>query len=117
MLIGMIKTKNDDEVVTKGWFREAMKEAIDEFAIIVNKGFVGMESRMAKQEDLLALTARVDRFESRFDKFEKNTDGNFDKVFLELKEIRKQINNNEVDTRDDVVDIQARLTKLEKKTS
>ena len=45
----MIKTNNDEnEAVTKGWFREAMREAIGEFAMIVNKSFVGVESRMGE---------------------------------------------------------------------
>ena len=40
---GYGKTKNDDDkVVTKGWFREA----ISEFAIIVNKSFDGISREL-----------------------------------------------------------------------
>ena len=123
MLIGMIKTKNDDdEAMTKGWFREAMREAMGEFAVIVNKSFVGVESRMgriesrmgsvestmAKQEDLLALIKRLD-------KFEKYTENRFDDVYRELKNIREDIKR--IDARAEILDLQIRVTKLEKKTS
>jgi hypothetical protein len=59
-MIKIQKINDDsDEVVTKGWFRTAFREGIDELAMLINKSFVGVESRMAKQEDLLALTERV----------------------------------------------------------
>ena len=126
MLIGMIKTKNDEnEVVTKGWFREAMREAIGEFAIIVNKSFDGVETRIEKldermevhfksiestmtgmRDDILALTQRID-------KLEKYVDNRFDGISRELKEIRKEIKT--VDKRAEIFDLQARVTKLEKK--
>jgi uncharacterized protein Yka (UPF0111/DUF47 family) len=117
MIIGMIKTKNDnDEVVTKGWFREAMRESIDEFAMIVNKSFTEMESRMDARfgkiestivgikEDILALTQRID-------KLEKYIDNRFDGIARELKEIRKEI--KAIDIRADIFDLRSRVTKLE----
>jgi predicted nucleic acid-binding Zn-ribbon protein len=126
MIIGMIKTKNDDdEVVTKGWFREAMRESIGEFAMIVNKSFVGVESRIGRlesrmdahfekiestmagiKEDILALTQRID-------KLEKYVDNRFDGIARELKEIRKEIKTTDV--RADIFDLRSRVTKLEQK--
>jgi predicted nucleic acid-binding Zn-ribbon protein len=127
MIIGMIKTKNDDnEVLTKGWFREAMREAMDEFAIIVNKSFVGVELRigeleermdarfekiessMATKDDIIALTQRID-------KLEKYIDNRFDGIARELKEIRKEIKT--IDVRADIFDLRSRVTKLEQKAS
>ena len=115
----MIKTKDDDnEVVTKGWFREAMRESIDEFAMIVNKSFVEMESRMdarfgkiestmaGMKEDILALTQRID-------KLEKYIDNRFDGISRELKEIRKEIKT--IDVRADIFDLRSRVAKLEQK--
>jgi polyhydroxyalkanoate synthesis regulator phasin len=114
----MIKTKNDDaEVMTKGWFREAMRESIDEFARIVNKSFVEMESRMdarfgkiestmATKEDILTLTQRID-------KLEKYVNNRFDSISRELKEIRKEI--KAIDVRADIFELRSRVTKLEQK--
>lgn len=115
--MGMVKTQNDDdEVVTKGWFREAMREAIGEFAIIVNKSFVEMEARMDARfghiesnmatmaEDIRALTQRID-------KLEKYVDQRLDAITRELKEIRKEI--KVIDVRADIFDLRARVTKLE----
>ncbi len=122
------------EAVTMGVFREAM----DNLASLVNKGFQAMEARMgalefcmeridsragmiessmAKQKDLLlALTAHVDKIEKRLDMHNeefKAIHKKFDIVFAELKEIRKQF--NKVDTRAEVLDLQVRVTKLERK--
>lgn len=70
---------------------------------------------MAKQADLLALTARVDRLESRLGSFEKRVDARFDTVFSELKEIRKEINVNNLKTQADIASLDFRVSKLEKK--
>ena len=100
---------------------------MDNLAALINKSFQAMEHRMetmesgmAKQEDLLALSARVDKIEKRFEKYVDDNDGEFkaihkkfDIVFAELKEIRKQL--NKVDTRAEVLDLQVRLGKLEGK--
>jgi hypothetical protein len=59
---------DNNELITKGFLRETLKEAFEDFTNtviadlvrIIGKSFENMESRMAKQEDLLALTARVD---------------------------------------------------------
>jgi uncharacterized protein Yka (UPF0111/DUF47 family) len=126
MIVGMIKTKNDDdEVVTKGWFSASMRESIDEFAMIVNKSFVGVESRIGgleehmearfktiestmagMKEDILALTQRID-------KLEKYVDNRFDGISRELKEIRKEI--KAIDVRADIFDLRSRVAKLEQK--
>jgi predicted nucleic acid-binding Zn-ribbon protein len=78
---------------------------IDDLAIMIQDGFMAT----AKQEDLLALTERVATLEKEM----KGMHGNFDMVFQQLKEIRNEI--KEVDTRADVVDLQIRVSKLEKK--
>ena len=127
MLMDMIKTKKDDnEVVTKGWFREAFREGIDELAILINKSFVGVESRMgqmeshmAKQEDLLALTERVKAIEItvyRHDKELMNIHGDFNMVIQELKSIRARLDQMEKsDNSIDVVNLDLRVRKLEKR--
>jgi uncharacterized protein (UPF0335 family) len=63
----------------------------------------------AKQEDLLLLTERVTVLEKEM----KGMHGNFDFVFQQLKEIREEI--KETGTHADVVDLQLRVSKLEKK--
>lgn len=126
MILSMIKTKNNhNEVIAKEWFREAMRESIDEFAMIVNKSFFGVESRMEKLEehmdarfktiestmagmkdDILALTQRINTLE-------KYIDNRFDGIARELKEIRKEI--KAIDVRADIFDLRSRVTKLEQK--
>jgi len=93
-------------MVTKEMFQKVFHKGIGDLAILINKSFVGIESRMAKQEDLLELTRRVD-------KLEKYAENRFDDLARELREIRHEI--KEVDTRADVVDLQLRVNKLEKK--
>jgi hypothetical protein len=103
----MIKNiKDDNAVVTKGM----LDAAIGGLAIMIEKGFAAM----AKREDLLALTKRVDRLEVRFDKFEKSTNGRFDRVFSELKEIRKELTVNNLKTKGDIASLDFRIGKLEK---
>lgn len=118
MLNGMIttKTSENDEVVTKGWFRgavrEAIREAVDELAMLINKSFVGVETRMAKQDDLLALTERVVGLEKDM----RGMDNNFAVVFGELKSIRKRLDHIEKnDSSADVVNLDLRVRKLEKR--
>jgi hypothetical protein len=104
---------NDNgEALTKGMFRDAM----DDLAALINEGFQGMELRMAKQEDLLALTKRIEKIERYLDNHGrefKTIHKNSDVVFTELGEIRKQLNR--VDARADVLDLQIRVSKLERK--
>jgi polyhydroxyalkanoate synthesis regulator phasin len=87
------------------------KVTIDRLAIMIEEGF----SAMAKQTDLLALTARVDRLESRLGIFEKSVDVRFDAVFSELKEIRKEIKVNNLKTEGNITSLDFRVGKLEKK--
>jgi hypothetical protein len=121
MLSGMIKTKKDDgnEVVTRGWFRDAFREGIDELAMLINKSFIGMESRMAKQDDLLALAERVKAIEETVSGHDKEFMGihdNFSVVFGELKSIRERLDRIEKnDLRPEVIDLDLRVRKLEKK--
>jgi hypothetical protein len=101
----MKKTKNDgNEMVTKKIFQEG----IGELAILINKSFEGVESRMATKEDLAVLTKRVDRLE-------KYVENRFDSISRELKDIRRELKN--VDAHADVFGLQTRVTKLEKKIS
>ncbi len=87
-------------------------ESVGSLAIMVQNGF--MET--AKQEDLLALTERVKKIEERLDGHDKEFKGmhqNFDDLFQKIKEIREDM--KEADSRADVVDLQIRVSKLEKK--
>lgn len=89
---------------------------LDKLAIMIQEGFMASANQMAKQEHLLALTERVKLIEERLDGHDKEFKGIHDKLdatFSELKEIRKEI--KEADSRADVVDLQIRVTKLEKK--
>ena len=115
---------DNNELITKGFLRDTLRVALSEFgdslAVLINKSFQEMESWVAKQEDLLALTDRVSKMEKRFEKHSVDSDRefkaihkNFDIVFSELKDIRKQLNR--VDTRADVLDLQIRVGKLERK--
>jgi uncharacterized coiled-coil protein SlyX len=118
---------DNNALVTKEFLRDTLRETFsefgDRFAVLINKSFQGMEvrmarmeSQMAKQEDLLALTARVGKIEQRLDGHDrefKDIHKNFDIVFAELKDIRRQLNR--VDTRAEVLDLQVRVTKLERK--
>lgn len=116
MLNPMIKTKNDDnDVLTKGFFRQAM----DKLIFLISKSFEGVESRMAKQDDLLALTERVKAVESivrGHDKELINLHGDFNIFFAELKAIREGLDRMEKnDLRPEVIALDLRLRKLEKK--
>jgi hypothetical protein len=107
---------DNNELVTKGFLRDTFREGMENLTILINKGFQGVESRMATKEDLLALTARVRKIEQRLnghDREFKDIHKNFDIVFAELKDIRRQLNR--VDTCAEVLDLQVRVTKLERK--
>jgi polyhydroxyalkanoate synthesis regulator phasin len=82
---------------------------IDRLAIMIEEGFA------ATAKDFSSLIARVERLESRFDKFEKSVDARFETVFMELKEIRKEINVNNSKTQADITSLDFRVSKLEKK--
>ena len=75
---------------------------------IIERSFQGVETRMATKEDLLALTARVDKMERHLTEHDQK----FDSLFYEIKEIRREI--KESDTRADVVDLQVRVGALER---
>ena len=80
---------------------------------IANKGFQGIEERMVTKEDF---ALEIGKINDRLDGLEKEMRGmhqNFDAVFLEFKELRNEI--KEVDTRAEVIDLQVRVDKLEKK--
>jgi hypothetical protein len=81
-----MKTKIDaNEIVTKGFLRGELREMMDEFALLINKSFQDLESRMATKEDLITLR----------------------------EDLHKEIRAGDV--RPDVVDLQHRVGKLEKK--
>jgi hypothetical protein len=107
---------DSNEMVTKGMFRDAMDDIAKRFdkrfdscAGMINRSFQGLEFRMANREDLLALTVRVNGLEREM----RGMHDNMDAIFLEIKETRREI--KEADTRADVVDLQIRVGKLEKK--
>jgi hypothetical protein len=68
---------------------------------------------MAKQEGLLVLRGDVAALTERIDKLERSTDNRFTEILGELKEIRDEI--KEVNCRADIVGLQLRVKKLEKK--
>jgi uncharacterized protein (UPF0335 family) len=105
----MIKTKkNNNEMVTKQMF----DEGVDKLAFLINKSFEGVESRMAKQADLVVLTERVAGLEKEM----KGMHGNFNTVFGELKAIRERLDRMEKnDFTVDIVSLDLRVKKLEKK--
>lgn len=105
MFIDMKTKKEDNETVTKGMF----PKGIGDLAILINKSFIVMESRMAKQEDLVTLAERVGGPEKEI----RGMHGNFDMVFQQLKKIGEEI--READTRVNVVNLQIRVGKLEKR--
>lgn len=121
----MIKTHIDDnELVTKGFLRitlqETINEAINGLAQTINKSFINLEFRMAKQEDLLTLlTERVKSMEEQLNGHGKDIKGmhnNFHLVFGELRAIRDRLDRIEKnDVTADVVALDLRLKKLEKK--
>lgn len=90
-----------------------MKEktiTIDMLAIMVEKGF----ESMVKKEDLFA-----DSVDKRFDDIDKrfnSVDKRFDGIVVELKEIHKEINVNDLKHRGDIASLDFRVSKLEKKT-
>jgi tRNA(Leu) C34 or U34 (ribose-2'-O)-methylase TrmL len=84
---------------TQKGFKKAAADT-EQLAIMVQKGFEEMENRMAKKEDLYALTDRVGRLEER-------VEYGFDMVAQKFKEI---------DFRADILDLQFRVSKIEKKS-
>jgi len=101
-----------NEIVTKGFLRDTLRDAFSKFenrlAILLNKNFQDIEARMATKENLLALTERVDKI----DRHLTEHDQRFDELFHEIKDIRREIKEN--DTRADVVDLQVRVGALER---
>jgi hypothetical protein len=88
------------------------KTTIDDLAVLINKSFEGVESRMAKHEDLIVLAERVSGLEKEI----KGLHGNFDIVFGELKAIRERLDRIEKnDFQPDVISLDLRVKKLEKK--
>ena len=96
------------------WMIKKPKEkkiTIDKLAIMVQEGFMAM----AKQEDLLALAGRLDKFEESINVHFDKVDKHFGEMSLELKEIRKEVCVNELKNRGDVASLDFRVNKLEKK--
>lgn len=83
------------------------KMTLDRLAVMVQKGFLGIENTMAKQSDLLALTERVDRLEKR-------VEYGFEMVAQEFKDVRNQL--KKLDIYDaDIIDLQLRMDNVEKR--
>ena len=93
------------EAVTKGMFLEGM----DSLARLVNAGFINIKKRIATKEDLSELMHRIEGLEKEM----RGMHQNFDTVFIELREIRREIKEN--NTSVDVTKLQIRVSKLEKK--
>jgi len=80
--------------------REVVHGEIEKLALMTQKGFEGVA------RDIEALDVRLT-------KFEKYVENRFDAIAQELKDVRKAM--AQADTRADVVDLQLRVSKLEKK--
>jgi archaellum component FlaC len=114
---------------------------IDELAVMINKSFVGVESRIAGVESrlvgvesrlegietrLVKVETRLDSVETRLDSvesrltgvegqlisFKTNVEGRFDDISRELKENRNYI--KEADVRPTVVNLEIRVDKIER---
>jgi hypothetical protein len=75
----------------------------------------GKDDLVPLRNDMALLREIVLDLAHRVDGIEKELRGmhqNFDAIFIELREIRNQI--NEIDTRADVVDLEIRVAKIEK---
>ena len=81
--------------------------SIGNLAIIVEQGFIDVNKTIEGLRN--ELSERITILEKEM----RGMHGNFDMVFQQLREIRNEI--KEVDTRADVVDLQIRISKLEKK--
>ena len=88
--------ENKNQLLTRGEFSEEMGK----MAVMIQKGFDGIT------KDIADLSARMDKFERYCEK-------RFDAIGQELKDIRKQL--SQADTRAEVVDLELRVSKLEKK--
>lgn len=109
MLIRMIKKKQItmDDLPTKVDMTNAIDNAVGKLAIMIQKGFTDVNGRINGSKEELG--ARITNLEKEM----KGMHGNFDIIFQQFKEIREEM--KEADTRADVVDLQVRVTKLEKK--
>ena len=93
-----------DPLATRANVDAKIDTAVGNFAIMVEKGFASMGKTI---EDLRSeLTVRMD-------KMEKYMEDRFDATFHEFQEVKDRI--KEIDVRADVVDLQLRVAKLEKK--
>jgi len=99
--------ENENNVLTKKEFKEIFFGEMDKMAMMIQKGFDGVT------HDIEALDQRVTALEIHLSKFEKYVEDCFDTTTQELKDIRKQI--KQADTRAEVVDLELRVGKIEKK--
>ncbi|MDQ5971467.1 MAG: hypothetical protein QG566_413 [Patescibacteria group bacterium] len=60
--------------------KKSKKMTIDDLAIMVAKGFNGIESRMATKDDVKILEERLDKIDFRLSKIEVNHERRLDKV-------------------------------------
>lgn len=95
---------------TKMEMGSAINTAVGNLAIIVQKEFVEVNKIIrGLNDEINGLPGRITALEKEM----KGMYGNFDMVFQQLKEIRDQL--KDVDSPADVVDLQIRVGKLEKK--
>jgi predicted nucleic acid-binding Zn-ribbon protein len=86
---------------------------IDELAVMINKSFEAVESRIGKIEArLTAVESRLDGIEGQMKSFKKYAAERFDSISREFKEVKLQI--KAADTRAAVVDVEVRVDKLER---
>jgi hypothetical protein len=133
----MVKIKkDDDEAVTKGWLRDTLSDALkrttteiveimheaidkavrkgtDELAFLINKSFVGVESRMAIVESSMSkVEFSVAKLESSVSKLEFSTAKQED-----LLALIKKVDRNDAATRASIAGLDLRVHKLGKKAT
>ncbi len=86
---------------------EDLSASIDNFAIMTQQGFTDITKTIHD------LPERMRALEEYVNKFERSVEGRFDAIFYEFKDIKNKL--QEVDSRADVMDLQVRVSALEKK--
>lgn len=107
MIVGMKNENNDSEAVTRGILRETLSAALDG---VVTKISAKIDEKIDGAIGDLAIMV-----EKGFQGMTKQVDGQFDKVFSELRDIHKEIEVNKLKTQGDIAGIDFRVGKLEKK--
>lgn len=111
-----MKNKNDDnEVVTRGFLREALDEFATRIETRIENNVVARISAKIDEKIDTAIGNLAIMVEKGFEAAAKHVDARFDEVFGELKEVHKEIAVNDRRSRADITAIDLRVEKLEKR--